>query len=703
VRLTLRTLLAYLDDTLDPGEIKQIGQKVAESDAAQELIARIKQVTRRRRLTAPPNTGPGGFDPNTIAEYLDNVLPPDQVSELEKTCLESDVHLAEMAASHQILTLILGEPLLVPPTAKQRMYGLVRGRESSRRRAPASTVPVAAPAGVPPAAAGDAEDASLLGLPLSRRSAGGWTNWLLGLTALCLAAAIGVIVWQATHSATGPVVAEASTKKVEQPPPTPPQPPVTPAAATEKEATPPMPMPATTARETPKEVTPPQPMPPPSAEAAREVGHMTPVQQGPPNLLLRREPGKDQWQNLRIDKSGVGARDTLLALPGYRSEVRFDNGVGLLLWGNLPEFLSLPLLESSVVLQPSSDFDLEFTLDRGRVAVSNLKPSGPVKVRVHFNEVKALKKPPETWDLTLQEPGTEIIMELAGRYVPEIPFQKEGGEPPVADFNLVVAKGEASAKVDAATYSLRGPPSGPSVLYWNNYGKGVSPPARLNPQAQTLVDKARPTTKVADDAEDSLKELLRRLVSRAPDKPIESVVEESLQSDSQGTRVLGVLCLGALDAAGKVVDALADDDERHSDLREAAVQELRQWTGRRGDPALYEILTQRKRYTPSQAETIMQMLHGFTEEQLRQPQTWEALIGYVKSDKAPIRTLAYWHLWRHYPDGRQPKYNPAGDSKQRDVAYTAWSKLLESGKLPPKPMQPMGPPAAAPPPKPSGT
>src|SRR4051794_14473475 len=57
VRLTLRTLLAYLDDTLEPAEIKRIGQKVAESDAAQELIARIKQVTRRRRLTTPPDGG----------------------------------------------------------------------------------------------------------------------------------------------------------------------------------------------------------------------------------------------------------------------------------------------------------------------------------------------------------------------------------------------------------------------------------------------------------------------------------------------------------------------------------------------------------------------------------------------------------------------------------------------------------------------
>src|SRR4029077_13481825 len=111
MRLTLRTLLAYLDDTLEPSQARIIGQKVAESDAAQELIARIKQVTRRRRLTTPPLTGPHArFDANGIGEYLDNALCSDLVSELEKLCRESDVHLPEIAACHQILTLVLGEP-----------------------------------------------------------------------------------------------------------------------------------------------------------------------------------------------------------------------------------------------------------------------------------------------------------------------------------------------------------------------------------------------------------------------------------------------------------------------------------------------------------------------------------------------------------------------------------------------------------------
>src|SRR6266545_5484894 len=43
-QLTLRTLLAYIDDTLEPAMARQLGAKVAESDLAQELIEKIKRV-----------------------------------------------------------------------------------------------------------------------------------------------------------------------------------------------------------------------------------------------------------------------------------------------------------------------------------------------------------------------------------------------------------------------------------------------------------------------------------------------------------------------------------------------------------------------------------------------------------------------------------------------------------------------------------
>ena len=53
MRLTLRTLLAYLDDTLPPAEATAIGHKVAESENARELIDKIKKLTRKRGLATP--------------------------------------------------------------------------------------------------------------------------------------------------------------------------------------------------------------------------------------------------------------------------------------------------------------------------------------------------------------------------------------------------------------------------------------------------------------------------------------------------------------------------------------------------------------------------------------------------------------------------------------------------------------------------
>ena len=175
MRLTLRTLLAYLDDTLEPSQAKLIGQKVAESDTAQELIARIKEVTRRRRITTPTASGTGAkVDPNSIAEYLDNELSPEQLAEVEQLALSSDVHLAEVAACHQILTLVLGEQAMVPPTAYKRMYGLVKGPESNPNHRP----PLRREADeAGPRESRDVDETLRLGLPALK--AGSWANRLI--------------------------------------------------------------------------------------------------------------------------------------------------------------------------------------------------------------------------------------------------------------------------------------------------------------------------------------------------------------------------------------------------------------------------------------------------------------------------------------------------------------------------------------------
>jgi hypothetical protein len=133
MRLTLRTLLAWLDDTLQPSQVREIGAQVAGSPFAQELGDRIHRVTRQRRLSVPSSSGPDAVDPNVVASYLDNELDPEAVGEYEKKSLTSDVTLAEVASVHQILSL-LGQKVKVPAAAKSRMYQLVKGRESNRTR-----------------------------------------------------------------------------------------------------------------------------------------------------------------------------------------------------------------------------------------------------------------------------------------------------------------------------------------------------------------------------------------------------------------------------------------------------------------------------------------------------------------------------------------------------------------------------------------
>ena len=53
MRLTLRTLLAWLDTVLPPSEQQALGEKVAASPIAPQLIARIRDVVERPVLAAP--------------------------------------------------------------------------------------------------------------------------------------------------------------------------------------------------------------------------------------------------------------------------------------------------------------------------------------------------------------------------------------------------------------------------------------------------------------------------------------------------------------------------------------------------------------------------------------------------------------------------------------------------------------------------
>jgi hypothetical protein len=708
VRLTLRTLLAYLDDTLEPSETKLIGQKVAESDAAQELIARIKQVTRRRRLTTPPTTGPNSFEPNTVAEYLDNTLPPDQVAEVEKACLESDVHLAEIAAAHQILTLVIGQPALVPPTARQRMYALIQGRKARRARPAAAATTNGAP--IPDADARAEEDETLLmGLPFYRRQAA--MRWLLPVAAVLLVAVLGVVLWQSLREGgnNGTPVAVHNPNPNPNPEPAPPEPPPP------DNSTKPPPPPPETDPNKPKQTgggeitggvgSPGTPTtvrqvvrPDPPSQERRDVG----VFSRPVLSVLVSRPADapaESWQRLK-EKAHISTKDTLVSLPGYKSDLVLDSGVKLTLWGSTYEFLS-PYLESAVVLHlPAQGIDADFTLDRGAVLITNTNQKEKAQVRIRFQG--------EVWDVAFEEPDTEVGVAILGRHV--LPYGS--GEPPRADGILMLRKGRASVRVSPwVEYGnleprKEGRRSVPVVIFWDSVGKGAQHPVpyptdpRMQSQVGVFEDPLQRSDIAEEDIQQRIKEtkaaldgMDRRLngAGKIEDMLVEMLRPEELTPAGGLLKgVLAVRSLGALDSVKDLINVL-DDSEKPPALRAEAISTLRHWIGRSAgqENRLYDpktrsgVLTEGGKLTPSEAAIFVELLHTPGDEQLNSPAFWAYLIDKLKHEKLAIRELAYFHLRRWVPESPMIRYNTAAEPEARLAGYKMWKDFIPDGKLPP--------------------
>jgi len=191
MRLTLRTLLAWLDNVLPAGEQKQLGEKVTASPVAQQLVDRIRLVVERPQVGAPRPAGRGlAADANSVAEYLDNTLEPARLEPLERICLESDMHLAEVAACHTLLAELAEDPSVVEPldqAGRSRLLAALRHLPQQQTPSPAKpTVRPAEPAPLPAGMLPQVERPSL------RRPAAPWRAWLAGGAALATLVALGL-------------------------------------------------------------------------------------------------------------------------------------------------------------------------------------------------------------------------------------------------------------------------------------------------------------------------------------------------------------------------------------------------------------------------------------------------------------------------------------------------------------------------------
>ena len=100
---------------------------------------------------------------------------------------------------------------------------------------------------------------------------------------------------------------------------------------------------------------------------------------------------------------------------------------------------------------------------------------------------------------------------------------------------------------------------------------------------------------------------------------------------------------------------------------------------------LYHALVDSKKFTPHQAETLLELLHDFGPDDLARPATYQYLINHLNSDRSFVRGLAYWHLSRLVPQGKNFAYDHGAPKEEREAAVKKWKELMPDGKLPASP------------------
>lgn len=711
MRLTLRTLLAYLDDVLEPSQAKEIGQKIAESPIATSLAQRIREVMRRRRISAEDLIDKG-LDPNLVAEYLDGSLTPDEVTDVEKVCLGSDSHLAEVAACHQILTIVLGEPVEINPESRERMYALANDGT-------ATSLQVHAAAGNGhPSAAEVSVPASLFSSPVSS----GW-NWKKIITIAVLVVAVGgaltpVFMSDPSDDSTLPpevarTETEISTDEVPVVPPRqgepatapagqgdpttsdvkidPEPPPDLPEPETSVASSDPLPAPieptksASAVPESPDGNVPEAPKPTETAKPAPTVAENTVPAPGKPvgryksnsGVMLQFDPAEKSWVTAPYEMQLL-QNDELIVPEPFEAIVETEqNGPGLLLSSGTRCRMIADSLAGPIGLE----------LSRGRVILDASTGSAPI----------ALLAGSRIWRVEPIDANARVGLEMV--LLPSYGFD-QAPEIPDSFPDAIPSRFEISALKDH--FELRATVVKGSVRIADQTGQSVmlgerqqfllhsgSAPANLTstrdagpalPQpVGVLPDWLDPNRSASSEIarryrQDFAEEFNPQLSARANLMPL-------LRDDRPRMSELAAECLGLMDDVEGLAAALGRTE--HGETRAAAARHLHLWMTRH--PDRLDIVTQSlELYFPgANSEVVYRLLWGVSDAEARDQTFSSELVEWLDHNEPVVRELAFQELRRL--TGVDNGYNPLHSPTLRRSSLSRWRRHvnMEGSILPP--------------------
>jgi hypothetical protein len=675
--------LAYLDDLLEPSDAEDIGHRVEESEFATSIINRIHDCMRRLRLGVPPLNARGtGGDANTVAEYLDNTMAPDLVPEFERVCLESDIHLAEVAASHQILTLVLGEPAEIDPASRQRMYRLFYDPDGHTK---AAKVAAAAPA-----KQGTRRKPQVPEYLRESDGAGWWSLAAMGGAAAALISVGLYLFWprerevaQALQEpqpnmtrrepdANQPPVAVESVAENQEP--TVDTAPVDQLPATEpsgaddvrSEDSPattdaisgtvaePMdetvstnePTPGVDAQvglkvEPPVVASPPVAAPSDEAEATADsevaVGSAQLGRFVTEGQVLVRHAAPNDWFRLP-PREPLMVGDRIVSLPNFRGTIALTSGVTAQIQG-----------ATEIALHNGDPQGIpELAVEFGRVV---LMSSGQPNARVR------LRAGDQTATLTLVEASS-----LAGIEITPMVDAPDANAPRLQTL-LFVANG---------------------AVQWQLGNEG-NPQLIAAPVIQTWSGERPLQVQPADlpnwlTGESGLTDIDRRAVdilavNVVPDRSARLTLTELANDRRSEVRSLAVRSLGVLDQFEPIVDALGDAMQRGA--WEGHIQMLRSARAR-GPETAAKVKKAVEDRRPGSAALILRMLAGYTPEELKQGEA-SILAANLDHQDLAVRVLANWNLMQITGDSRYRPHDPPNLRQPQVRRWKLWAEQFERG------------------------
>ncbi len=683
MRLTLRTMLAYLDGILEPEDQRELATKIEESEFATGLKHRIRQCTTRIRLSAPQIDGRGGgLDPNTVADYLDNTLPSERAPDFEKVCLESDMHLAEVAACHHVLTMVLGEPAQVDPQSRKRMYDLPRMIEEGEQ----DGVATAEDDGSGPADEPQPDDPKRrekLQVPDYLRGSERRPTWVI-VAGVLVVVLLVVVAWSQRHTVTAmlgssPAADNPTAAGAENQPNQPRGLRVSPrdkqrdrksgnAARTVLPTTRPQAgsrgtgdAAGSTAADSSQPDVPPGPNDAEADGRPSEGDPTPPAKPGPPGdvgdgqpaavvvgrytgtgLLLRLDRESRQWVRL-AENTPLSTGDRLVALPTFRPKIVLGAGVTLgLAGGTIVELVS-----------PPDGVSAALRMVHGRL-VDVMAAGGATRLQLLFGD--------RYGTVILGDANTMVAVD-------HYRYHAAGTDPetdrPPAVTDLYVSSGSAGwIGADSPT---------PETIAAGHRRTWMSGTAGKLQRVETMPPWIK-AQQLTGTEKRGASEVNRQLKSG---QPVSLVMKELIHHRKREVRSLSAECHGFVDQYKALVDAIGDERMdwfwrvRYIDSLRASISR-----DRRSAAEVREALEQK--YGDPAGMDLYRMLYGYSPEQLQQKAAAQ-LVEYLGHERLAYRVMAFYNLARI--TGIPLNYKPEVPEIKRRQSTRRWGEKLKEGAI----------------------